>query len=240
MADSFNGIVIEEEQTVDQALELQNLQVTGNCYFMDTVEADRIEIDGVAKFRSFVTCDRLWVPGEAQMMQRLLTETMQVSGGISVLGRCWADVAVFEGQGLFHGVFSTGRLLIKTPGTLEVTERLKADRVTVNGQLRSSARLSCREAEFISCTCSSVHQLTADSVKVACKVRPDQLEMGEEEYILLTSFMDAGTVSLEHAYVEQLFCDVAVIGKGCRIRELIYRDGVEIDSGAIVERVSKA
>ncbi len=240
MNDSFNGIVIEDQHHVDQPLELQNLRVTGNCYFTETVDVDRMEIDGVSKFRSFVTCDRLWVSGEVQMMQMLLTETLRVTGSLTVMGNCWADVAVFEGEGEFNSKFSAGRLLVKPSAAVNTAGRLKAERLTVQGMVRGTGKLSCREAEIMSCFPSFIHELVGDSVKVAYAVPSGQLEMNCTDYILTCSFMDVGKAVLEHTYVEQLFCDTAIIGAGCCIRELIYRDGVEIDSGAVVERLSKA
>ncbi len=240
MSDSFNGIVIEDARTVDQVLELPNLRVTGNCFFMDTVEAERLEIDGEAKFSGFVTCDRLWVSGSAYMMHTLLTETLQIAGTLSVLGRCISDVFVLKGTGIFHSTFSAGRLLVKPSGTLETTGRVKGDRVTIQGQMTATSRLSCREAEFISCFPSEIHEICADVLRVKYQVPPGQLELGCSSYLLSASFLDVSEAVLEYTYAEQLFCDTAVIGKGCRIREVIYRDGIEIQDGAIVERLSKA
>ncbi len=240
MNNSFNGLVIEDDRTIDQAMSLQNLQIAGNCYFMDTVEADRLQIEGEGKFSSFVTCDRLWVSGNAYMMQTLLTETIQNTGNLTVLGRCISDVAVFEGRGIFHGPFSTGRLLVKSPSTVEYTGRVKADRITVAGQMLGTAKVRCREVEFISCFSSDVHEISADFLRVAYQVPQGQLALDCAAPILTVAFMDVSTAVLEYTHVQQLFCDKAVIGKGCRIKELIYRDGIEIESGAVVERLSKA
>lgn len=240
MQSSFNGLVIEDRHTATQPLHLQNLQVTGECYFMETVEADRIEITGAADFREFATCDRLWVSGEARFMQTLLAETIQVSGVLSVLGRCWADVAVFEGKGNMQGAFSTGRLLVKSAGTLEATQKVKGDRVTIQGQLLASEQVNCRELEVLSCFPSRIHEVNSDSVRVRYVTPIGQLEMPCTVPVLTASFMDVTEADLEYTHAEELFCDSAVIGRGCHIRELIYRKGVEIDSGAVVERLLKA
>ncbi len=240
MNNSFNGLVIEDDRTFDQAMSLQNLQIAGNCYFMDIVEADRLQIEGEGRFSSFVTCDRLWVSGRAYMMQTLLTETIQNTGNLTVLGRCISDVAVFEGNGEFQGSFSTGRLLIKTSGTAVYSGKVKADRMTVAGQMLGTAKIRCREAEFISCYTSEVHEISADFLRVAYQVPQGQLALDCAAPILSVTFMDVSTAVLEYTHVQQLFCDKAVIGKGCRIKEVIYRDGIEIEDGAIVERLSKA
>ncbi len=240
MNNSFNGLVIEDQHTATQPLRLQNLQVTGDCYFMETVEADRIEITGTANFREFTTCDRLWISGEACFMQNLLAETIQVPGNLTVLGRCWADVAVFESKGNVQGIFSTGRLLVKGSGTLEATQKVKGDRVTVQGQLLANEQVNCKELEVLSCFPSRIHEVNSDSVLVRYITPAGQLEMTCATPLLTVSFMDVTEADLEYTRVEELFCDSAVIGKGCHIRELIYRKGVEIDSGAVVERLLKA
>ena len=240
MKSSFNGLVIEDRHTATQPLHLQNLQVTGECYFMETVEADRIEITGSANFREFATCDRLWISGEARFMQNLLAETIQVPGNLTVLGRCWSDVAVFEKQGNIQGTFSAGRLLVKGSGTLEATQKVKGDRVTIHGQLLANEQVNCQELEVLSCFPSRIHEVNSDSVKVRYVTPPGQLEMPCTQDLLTVTFMDVTEADLEYTRVEELFCDSAVIGRGCYIRELIYRKGVEIDSGAVVERLLKA
>ncbi|MBR5280944.1 MAG: hypothetical protein IKU26_08270 [Clostridia bacterium] len=240
MNHNFNGLVIEDRHTATQPLHLQNLQVTGDCYFMETVEADRIDITGTAQFREFATCDRLWISGEACFKQNLLAETIQVPGDLTVLGRCWSDVAVFEHKGNIQGAFSAGRLLVKGSGTLEATQKLKGDRVTIQGQLLANEQVNCQELEILSCFPSRIHELNSDRVTVRYVTPPGQLEMTCTSPLLTVTFMDVSEANLTYTHVEELFCDSAVIGKGCYIRELIYRKGIEIDSGAVVERLLKA
>ena len=84
--ESFNGIVIEDDQTVDQRVEVRNLQVYGNAVFREDVEADEIEVFGKARFRSFVSCDRLGIYGDVVALDGLLTGSVQVDGTLNVAG----------------------------------------------------------------------------------------------------------------------------------------------------------
>lgn len=240
MADSFNGIVIEDNQTVEECVRLQNLQVTGNAMFLNTVEADRIEVPGSARFQTFVTCDRLDVSGSAVLMGRLLTETLRATGPLTAIKRIWTEVAVFENHVILQGPLNASRVVIRTDATVNATAKMKIDRVTVNGQLTSGSTLRSLEAEFISCAYSDINEILTDRIAVRYKARADVPGISPGDYLLVVSFLDAGNASLEYTYAEQMYCDSAVIGNGCRIRQLTYRDQVEIAPGAVVERVLKA
>lgn len=240
MTESFNGIVIEDCQSFPDPVHLDNLQILGSASFGDTVEAERIEIAGEARFGSFATCDRLDVSGEALFLKRLLTETLRVSGSARFLGRVWSEVAVFEGRGTLNAPFSLARLVLKPNAEVQSSSKLKVDRMTVNGKISVSAKVSCTDAEVISCARSEIFEIFADRLTVRYKARADRPEIASGEFLLTASFADTGSAELEYAQIGQLFCDSAVIGRGCRIGELIYRDKVEITDGAAVERLSKA
>ena len=61
----------------------------------------------------------------------------------------------------------------------------------------------------------------------------------EGSFLLISDFVDCFTADLEYCNIERLYCDSAVIRKGCTIHEILYRDSIEIEQGARVERLSK-
>jgi len=237
--ESFNGIVIEDDQTVDQAVDVRNLQIYGNAVFRSRVEAEAVEVFGTGRFRSFVTCDTLEIPGDAVMLEKLLSESIKVEGSLSVAGKTRTEVAVIDGSAVFMEKLTAARCVLHTRGRMEADGGLKIDRLISGGKLIVPGTLTGDALEITSCEQSEIARVNVYNVKVAYKPRGDVPEIGDGEFLLTSYFIDAEELDLEYVAADVVECDRAVIGPGCRIGELNYREDVKIDRDAQVERVMK-
>ncbi|MBR0158172.1 MAG: hypothetical protein IJM24_03700 [Clostridia bacterium] len=237
--ESFNGIVIEDDQTVEQRIDVRNLQVYGRGVFREDVDADEIEVFGSARFRSFVSCDQLSVPGETVMLDSLLAESVRVDGVLNVSGKFRTEVAVVEGMMNTQGRLHATRLVVRSRGRLEAAGNIKAERIIIDGVAFSGATFRGDNIEITSCEQSEIARVVASDIKVTYKPRGDVPGIKAGEYLLSAYSIETQTAEIEYVAADSLDCDSAVIGPGCRIGELTYRDGLEIDPGAVVERLNK-
>ena len=235
--ESFNGIVIEDDQTVDQRVDVRNLQVYGRAVFCEDVEADEIEVFGSSRFRSFLSCDRLSVTGEAVVLDGLLAESVRVDGSLNVSGRFRSDVVVVDGTLTASGKYSGARLLIRSKGRVDAAAPIKAERLNVNGAIYTGSVFSGENLEILSCEHSEIARVRVIEASVKYKPRGDVPEIREGEYLLSSYYIEAQNANLEYVSADSLECDSAYIGPGCRIGEIIYKNDIEIDKRSVVERL---
>ena len=138
-------------------------------------------------------------------------------------------------QGKLHAT----RLVIRSRGRLEAAGNIKAERIVIGGVAFSGATFRGDNIEITSCEQSEIARIVASDIKVTYKPRGDVPGIKEGEYLLSAYSIEVQTAELEYVAADSLECDSAVIGPGCRIGELTYRDGLELDPGAVVERLNK-
>ena len=83
---------------------------------------------------------------------------------------------------------------------------------------------------------SRIQEIRTD--KFSVKTDPS-CEKPDDEYLLSCDFVDCFEADLEYCNIDKLYCDSAIIRKGCTIHEILYRDSIEIEPGAHVERLSR-
>ncbi|MBO4327712.1 MAG: hypothetical protein J5950_10610 [Clostridia bacterium] len=237
--ESFNGIVIEDDQTIDQSIDVRNLQIYGNAIFREEVEAGEIEVFGTARFGNFVSCDRIEVHGEAVVPGELLCESVKVGGALNVSGRFRSDVVVVDGLLNTHGKYTGANVIVRSRGRFEASRDLKAEKFILNGVLYSGAAIKGEQVEIVSCERSEIARILTSELKVKYKPRGDVPGINEGEYLLSSYYIDAQNADLEYVAADTVECDSAHIGPGCRIGELVYRNEIEIDGGSSIERLYK-
>lgn len=239
---SFNGIVIDDEQRFDKAVSSGDVHINGTAEFIEQVEAASVEIAGYGMFRNFTTCDRLTVSGSGEFRKKLLTETVRNTGECTVYGKLITDVLVNSGNMQLCAPSSLGRAVIKSGGELRAVSKVKVDRMTVNGTISVVGGVKAEKIEFISSGNSSADYIYAEEISVRREetsgnaVIPGYSDAG---YVLSATEVDVIDADIEYSYIDQLCCDNAVIGPGCHIRELTYRGSITVDSSSFAERLIK-
>ena len=242
----FNGIVVDgAEEYIEEALHLHDLRVTGRAIFLEVVDAEYAEISGACEFQDFATCDTLQVLGSCECREGLLTEGIGISGSLSVCGRLWANSVTVEGSLTADRYCKMIRLKVKSDGFAVFRGKVRLDKAVIHGILNTTASLHCIEAKIRSERCSYIRTLFADELLVertdpAVRTSTFRGPAQKEHAVLLCDLADCGDVDLTDCRITQLFCEHRIIRKGCRIRELVYRSSIEIEPGAVVEKLSRA
>lgn len=254
MRKEFDGIVIQDRQAVDDAVSCHNLRVAGIAEFMSDVEADFVDIPGEACFDVGLSCDKFTVRGRCVCKRGLLAASMRVFGGMAIYGRTHVETVIVGGALKFRSAFRAASLMIRQGALMKGSAKLRASKCVINGTLNNSGILSADTVNITSDRHSHIQEIRCEDLSVKSSVaashRDNSINLSEIEqadisadtsgrFLLTSDFIDCYTADLESCNIEILYCDSAVIRKGCVIHEILYRDSIEIEQGAHVERLSK-
>ena len=87
MRSEFDGVVIEKQQVLCDAVNCHNLSIKGIGEFRSEVEADFVDISGEACFESYITCDKMTVRNRCVCKSSLLTTSLRIIGVMAVYGK---------------------------------------------------------------------------------------------------------------------------------------------------------
>ena len=146
---------------------------------------------------------------------------------------------MIDGLLSMQGKFSGMRMVVRSRGRLEASRNFKAERLSLYGAAYCGGTFRGESLDILSCERSEIARVLVSEVNVKYKPRGDVPEIRDGEFLLSSYLIEAQSVSLEHVSADTVECDSAVIGPGCRIGELVYKNSVEIDEHSVVERLYK-
>lgn len=236
MKKEFDGIIIENKQHIREGIYCQNLSITGEAKFVSEVEADVVEITGDACFDSYITCDKLNVRGRCMCKDSLITTSLRVFGALAIYGKLNSETVIVGGGLKFRDSFRTAGLLVKRDAVVKGSGRLKASKCSIEGYMLNTGTVISDSFSIRSNLTSRIQEIRTDLFLVRCdKIKNED----EQNTILVCDYVDCFEADIENCKIDTFYCDTAVIRKGCVINEVFYRDSIEIEQGARVERLSK-
>lgn len=238
MRKEFDGVVIEKQQVICDAVSCHNLNIKGVGEFRSEVEADFIDVAGEACFESYVTCDKFTVKNRCVCKSSLLTISIRIIGALAVYGKINSETIIVNGALKFRDTLNTTAMLIREGSLAKGSAKLRTSQCTVNGVLNNSGVVVTENFKISSNQMSRIQEIRTDRfvVQLNEKAKNDKLE---DEYLLACDFVDCFDADIEYCNIDRLYCDSAIIRKGCTIHEILYRDNIEIEQGAHVERLSR-
>ncbi len=227
---SYDGMVIDNDQVVEDEICLENLRITGNARFMEIADADTIDIIGNAEFKTFATCDDLNISGSAVFKDDVIAESIVISGGASIMGKVSTDVLIIDGKVRTNSDISA--LSVSISGYLNCLHKLSFDKCHVSGTLIAVGVVKGIDIKFKSSESSSVKRIIADEITVSGKP-------AKGTYILSCDEADCEKAIIEYAKIDHLMCDDCIIGRGCRIGTLECRGTAQISNDSYVEKMKR-
>ena len=241
MTGKFDGIVLDGRETINEAVDIGNLNVTGQILFTRMVNANAVEIAGQAQFGSLLTCDKLTVSGECRAKGDVMTQHIKIRGGtIWFYDKVYSETILSAGEITAYDVIHSGRINLNKEAMLDTTATIKSDVLKVFGKIRSTSSVKSTEIHIVSDKASEVRNVITDILVVRRPKSEERRFEGRKTYALTSDFIDCIEADLSACYIGQLYCDSAIIRSGCVIDELLYNKEVEIEPGAVVERLVKA
>ena len=238
MRKEFDGVVIENQQVVCDAVNCHNLSIKGIAEFRSEIEADLVDVSGEACFESYVTCDKFTVKNRCVCKNSLLTISIRVLGALAVYGKINSETIIVNGALKFRDTLRTAALLIREGSLVKGSAKLRAPQCTVNGVLNNSGVVISENLKISSNKMSRIQEIRTDKLNVKLNENAKEGKF-ETEYLLACDFVDCFEADIEYCNIDRLYCDSAIIRKGCTIHEVLYRDSIEIEQGAHVERLSR-
>lgn len=236
MKNEFDGVVIEKQQVICEAINCHNLNIKGIGEFRAEVDADFVDISGEACFESYITCDKITVRNKCVCKNSLLTTSLRILGVMAVYGRLNSENIIVNGALKFRGNVKTSAFLVRHDSLAKGSAKLKASNCVINGVLNNSGEVTANDFRLCSNKMSRIQEIRTD--KFTVKLNSDS-ETPDDEFLLACDFVDCFEADLEYCNIDSLYCDSAIIRKGCSIHEILYRDSIEIEPGAHVERLSR-
>lgn len=238
MKSGFDDIVLDGRETITEPVDVRNLGIVGQLSFSRKVEADTVWIRGKAQFSSVITCDWLTVEGQCTAQIEVITEQIKNKHGVIwFYGRVYSNSIISSGEIKSYDVIHSGRINIAKGALVEASGRIKADTVKIFGRLLSTTTVNATEIRINSEKTSEIRSIISDILIVKRK-RPEGEK--KKEFTLVSDFIDCIEADIECCRIGQLCCDSAIVRSGCFIDELVYSKEVEIEPGAVVERLVKA
>lgn len=252
MRNEFDGIVIQDQQVLENTVSCSNLRVAGVAEFLSDVEADFVDISGEACFDVGLSCDKFTIRGRCVCKCGLLASSVRVFGGMAIYGRLHAETVIVGGSLKFRSAFHTSSLLVRPGAYMKGSAKLRASKCVINGSLNNAGVLSADTVNITSDRQSIIQEIRCENLTVKAAspsasrngtsgISDDLSDIQDtaEKFLLRSDFVDCYTADIELCNIEKLYCDSAIIRKGCVIHEILYRDNIEIEQGAHVERLSK-
>ncbi|MBP1587312.1 MAG: hypothetical protein ILO53_02795 [Clostridia bacterium] len=227
---SFEGAVIDGEQTVDEKVTYDNLTVRGRAFFREGVDVLRLSVEGEASFLSYVTCDEFAVRGMAVLKNKLVCLAAGFFGNTECFGSIHSDRISVTQQLKARGKINA--LGINVSGKLHCGGRISTDTLTVTGSVTAKGHVHAINVRILANgTVNNFTEIRSDIVTCDSKM-PDP-----PDYALICDTIDCDTALLRYAKVDYVFCEKCRIGTGSVVRVLECHEEPLIDPGARVEKI---
>lgn len=221
---------IKTDKTFTEKLRLGILNVDADASFWKLVDSDFVTVNGSASFFDNVTCDNLHASGVTLFKKNLVCQNAKFDGRAECYGMINTDKLFVDGQLDVCGRIAS--ISIDVSGKLTTSNIVSADYYNVSGSIvcKSKLRAIDFKSRFNGDSCRLV-KLEAEVVDVKSDM------VVPNDYSIVCDTMVCSVAKLEYAKIDDLFCDIAYIGKGCVIRRLECSGEPVIERGAIVEEV---
>lgn len=238
MNGTLDTIIMDGRETINEAVDIRSLGVVGNIVFNRKVDAQEVEISGKAQFGSVITCDKLTVTGECSAKIDVITQQIKVKHGrFAFYGKVYTDSLLSSGEVISYDVIRSHRINLTKEAKMVASGTVKAGIVKVFGKIVSTTYLKSTELRIVSNQMSEIRSIITD---ILLTKKTEDSNERRKSYVLTSDFVDCIEADLSCCQIGQLYCDSAIIRSGCVIDELVYMKEVEIEPGAVVERLVKA
>lgn len=155
-----------------------------------------------------------------------------------IYGKLPSETVIVGGALKFRSTFRTAALSVRSGSLVKGSALLRTSRCTIHGVVNNSGVLTSENLLISSDRTSRIQEIRADKLLVKYNTASGK-PIPDGSFLLVSDFVDCFSADLEYCNIERLYCDSAVIRRGCTIHEILYRDSIEIEQGARVERLSR-
>ena len=196
-------------------------------------EYDKVSISGSGRLFGEVRCNNFSASGTSKGESITCAERFKVSGASSFSGTVKAkDVRT-------AGSFSCGTLVaeaqLSASGSLRVGGDLQGASVRIAGELECNGALCAKEAELQADKPMRLDSITGGNVRTRRKL----ISIFRKRRVSVTTAIEGDALDLQFVSAPRVTGGTVIIGKGCRIDLVQYREKVEIAPEAQIGKVEK-
>lgn len=200
----YNSVLINGSGTIDGDLECIRLNINGYGDVKGNVKANSVDIHGNSPIKGSLRAKKAKIHGTADINGNLSVDEAETYGSISVNGDCNAEIFKIEGTFAIKGLLNAGELKLSLYGSSEACEIGGAE-ITV----KKGGKLSFLGLKDIFTSGGHDRELTVDIIE------------GDDVY-------------LENTQAKVVRGNTIILGSGCKIELVEYRNNFKNDEGAEV------
>lgn len=239
-------------------MKLQNISIMGDGS-ISSGNYQSVRVMGDGRILGYIEVEKLSIMGTLSSESDLKVGSLSISGD-GKFESIDADSIKIMGSAKFNGAVKTS--FIKISGSLETKKKIKSQEIVILGTLDGK---SVESETFKSDGAFTLESMNANDIKVKLRGPCKASEIGGEtirvsyprvQKILLDVWdiltfrktkraeLSAGTIEADRIYLENTIAEAVkgnniIIGPGCKIRNIEYKDTLYIDSGSVVENSSQ-
>ncbi len=196
-----------------------------------------VKVTGECTFNGDVDCRKLTLMGETKVNGSLVMENMKLTGECSVKGGIEGESLRGQGEIRAESVHVEG---IKFTGNLSVAGNCDAEEMQISGAVQVDGLLSAETLEISLYGPSRAAEVGGGSVKIKRSLGGALIRPGHPGHLSFAAgLIEGDQVELQGTAAETVRGGRVVIGTGCEIGTVEYRDSLDIHSNAVVRNQVK-
>ncbi len=216
----YNNVIINGVGNINGDIGCDLLNVNGTTNVNGTVKAKKVEINGVGNLSGDVQCSKITVSGAGKITGKLVSEEIEVAGALSVEGGIKGEV-------------------IKVRGAIKALN-LEVEDFQCDGSFSIKEMINAEIIEILLREKCEARELGGESIRVQ-KGYVKQSIMGSlfspiaKEPVFTAETIEGDEIYLEYTKAKVVRGSKVVIGPGCEIVLVEYKESLEVNEKSKVK-----
>jgi len=233
-------------------MELRDLKISGSSVLTGGAYRD-VKVSGASKITSDITCETMSISGAITVDGHVDAKSCKVSGACKVKGSVRAAEIKISGGSSIQGSLEGERIslaggikvdggiksaLLKLSGEISVGEDMECEEFYLQGAIKAQGAVNCEKCALKVAGRSEIGELVGAEIEVreGYKNSTGFLKnlFGGSRGSLNVSLIEGDDIYLENTTCEMVRGDRVVLGPGCKIEKVEYREKLEVHKEAKV------
>lgn len=235
----YDIVNISGSGRVDGSLTAREISISGSGRIEGTVAAENLSVSGSGKMRAATLTGTFRTSGSTTLSGPLVARDVHVSGVSDIDGDVTAETEVHTSGSLrVHGALRAQE--IKISGILNVENGIETEKLRVSGNLDARGLVNAEICEISLYGQSRVEELGGNDIRVERSTKGGILNMlGIMTGRFTALLIEGSRIKLEYTRCETVRGEDIVIGQGCEIGRVEYRNSLSVHPDARVGEQTK-
>lgn len=219
--------------------ECNDFKISGSEKVIGNLSASEFKISGSGGVEGNLKCKSGKISGSAKVLGRVDSEDFKISGSGKIEGDLSGREIEISGSAKVLGSIYGGD--IKISGGIDVEKNIETDNFSMTGSFKSKGMLNAENVNIFLGGNSNVEEIGATNIEILRRYRKTNIvsliakAMGNNFGTLTTKVIEADEIYLENTNAEVVRGKNVVIGDGCNINLVEYKNEIKILGDSIVK-----